>query len=545
MTIKIIAKDLNSSQAIEIIRFCNKIILNGNYGSYTSNDQKLSIVLHLKELSSEIVKILSSLEQNIIEFSCGPTEVEVSEDFGITEISGTNSEKQPNEQLELVFENTDEIQAEIEAKTETEAETETEIIADETNDDSKCEEQNNQESPIVSEPKAVNVGKQAVLEMFKDVSYPKNPEEIADEVIKHLHLEKHFYKKSLNNISKAVIAFVKAPVKPTSCIKLQELLDFNLYCQTTTKLNFITRKAFSHYNTSVTFLECLTYLCEKLSGNSEESEDSNDSEEVILSPPEKPPDKKLKTPGDLIEFIYALDPEFSIAERIQKLVDFMGLNDFEKYNRLTVEKCFVSIITNRTTNLEELFSFDPSLKRYSTSRGAMKVLIRFIGNFFKKDVNEDFVIEFFKDLINNFSESFAVKHLQKKSVSFKKTSFNEEKEQIRQEPGELRCFPKNKEFDAFIRKEVKNKKLNRMQKVIKILKYMEVQKLPKATSKTICKVCCNPNVLYFRNPGYMENIPTAEIEIVENFVNNFAKTLKYDAKYIRLQNFFTSLRLLL
>lgn len=526
MTIKIVAKDLPSSQTLDVIRICNKVILSGNYGSYNSDNGKFTIVFHLKELSPEITQIFSSLEEYVIEFSCSPTEVEITETFSATENSDVSSEEQPN--------NEPDSQSNDESVVPTENEVEN---TDEDKTDFTCKNQVELETTTVADAKG------AVFEMFKDVEGTKNAEEISNEVIKHLNLENHFYAKSLDNISKIIVAFVKAPVKPNNFAKLQKLLDFKVWATTITKLNSITRESFKQYNISITFLECLEYVCEKVG---EEHEESNDTEEVILSPPEKPPDKQIKTPKDLIEFITSLDPEFSIAERIKKLVDFMGLQDFEKYNQLTVEKCFVSIITNKKTNLEELFSLDQSLKQYSTAHGATKVLIRFIGNFFMTEVNEDFVIEFFKDLINNFSGSFAVKHnIPQKSFSFKKSNFNEEKEEIKQEPGELRCFPKNPEFDTFIRKEVRYKKLSRLQKVTKILKYMGINKLPKDTSKTVLKICCNSNVLYYRFPGYVENIPANEIKIVEEFVNDFAKKLKSDAKYIRLQNFFTSLRLLL
>lgn len=529
MTIKIVAKDLPSSQTLDVIRICNKVILSGNYGSYNSDNGKFTIVFHLKELSPEITQIFSSLEEYVIEFSCSPTEVEITETFSAIENLDANFEEQPNN--EAGSQSNDESVVATESKVE---------IVNADPDESKAATSLEQ---IESKVATITNAKEAVFEMFKDVEGTKNAEEISNEVIKHLNLESNFYKKSLDNISKIIVAFVKAPVKPNNFAKLQKLLDFKVWATTITKLNSITRESFKQYNISITFLECLEYVCEKVG---EEHEESNDTEEVILSPPEKPPDKQIKTPKDLIEFITSLDPEFSIAERIKKLVDFMGLQDFEKYNQLTVEKCFVSIITNKKTNLEELFSLDQSLKQYSTAHGATKVLIRFIGNFFMTEVNEDFVIEFFKDLINNFSGSFAVKHnIPQKSFSFKKSNFNEEKEEIKQEPGELRCFPKNPEFDTFIRKEVRYKKLSRLQKVTKILKYMGINKLPKDTSKTVLKICCNSNVLYYRFPGYVENIPANEIKIVEEFVNDFAKKLKSDAKYIRLQNFFTSLRLLL
>ena len=258
MTIKIVAQNLTSEVTEKLISLCSTLILEkGNYGDFTSCNSKFTTTLHLRELYPEIRDMMTLIKHNITEFYCGQTEMEITENFGLGEINVTDSK-----------EKTVEVETTAEAKTE--AKTKTEFEA---NTEPETEPETQTETETESEEKAETVidEKQAVLLLFEDVNGKKSSKEISDEVINHLHMKDHFYKKSFNNISSMIEAYAKAPIKPSSLTGLQNLVDFQIYYQTYTKLNSITKQVFMEkYNIEVSFLQCLFYVCEKLANDSDD-----------------------------------------------------------------------------------------------------------------------------------------------------------------------------------------------------------------------------------------------------------------------------------
>lgn len=531
MTIKIVAQDLRSDTTLRLIQLCNNLILEEkNYGSYTIENGKFSITLHLKKSYSNLIDMMDLLDKYITSFCCGPTEMTLED-----------SSKNIDTKEVILDEPIVTVENESEKSTETSAEPT--VIS---NDIAEPEE-----NPILEEldskkDEHIDVidAKQAVYLMFDDVSGKESVEEIADKVINRLNLNKLFYKKTISEISKMIKAYLKADTKPKSMNQLRSLNDFKVLSAQAAKINKAATATFTEkYGISVTFLQCLLYVSEKFPCNSsnvessDDSENSKDPEEVILQPPEKPPDdevvKPYKEPPNLLEFIQTLDPSSQLKVKVKQLVDFMGLQEFKKYNQATVERLFYSIISNKETNLNNLFELDSSLKKYSTARGSIMVLKKFIGNFFMMEIDEDFVIEFFKDLINNFSEYFSLKKSSESKFVFVK---NNSEKSIKQTPGELYCFPKNEKFDTYIRKEIKYQRLRKTNKIRKILKYMGIAKLPSNNSKLIYKICCG---LFVSNVEKLYPLPT--IEIVERFINDFAKQLNPDAKFVTLQSFLNCL----
>lgn len=562
MTIKIVAQNLTSEVTEKLISLCNTLILEkGNYGEFTSSDSKFTTTLHLRELYPEIRDMMTLIKQNITEFYCGQTEMEINETFGLSEINVTDSEEKT--ETETVFESETEIEVKTENASESEtntatkddatAETKTTTTTDFNTEveatnitETEVESKVNAETAIESEekPEAVIDEKQAVLLLFEDVNGKKSPKEISDEVTEHLHLKDHFYKKSFYNISSMIEAYAKAPIKPSSLTGLQKLVHFNLYYQTYTKLNSITKQVFMEkYNIEISFLQCLFYVCEKLAND---SDDNEYVEEVVLIPPEKPPDSEStiepkKSFANLCTFIESLDSHMTLADKINKLVNFMGLQEFEKHNRNTVERLFYSIFSYKETDLNMLFNSDPSLKKISTAEGSIMVIKRFIGKFFSKTVSEDFVIEFFNNLLNNYSEYFTT--IKSSPCSKPRVAKKVSKTKAYQEHGELRSFPKNEEFDTFIRKNVKFQRFSKLKKIHKILKYMGINNLPKDNSKIIYKICCDLTIINFRSSLYFEKLCTPEdTKIIETFINDFAKQLKPDANFITLTDFLNDLK---
>ena len=105
----------------------------------------------------------------------------------------------------------------------------------------------------------------------------------------------------------------------------------------------------------------------------------------------------------------------------------------------------------------------------------------------------------------------------------------------KQEPSLIKCFPKHKEFDSFL-KTVFASNRYRKYKVQNILNYMGLENLSKSEIKVINKICIkNLYMFNFYNPE--QNYTEEEKIILESFVNNFAKSLKEDANFVSLKSF--------
>lgn len=543
MTIKIVAQDPKQYQPVDVIRLCNKIILQkGNYGSYTCKDKILTITLHLKDLPQEVNQIMAMLEDCITDFSCSPNEVNVTETFGSDEDFTITTPIDGNGEISSDSVNESESTPASESKEITEDEEKPYSEAEEISKVTETSKIEFLDEEKTDSKQMVSDLKDAVYEMFSDVDKTLTPDEFSDIVISKLHLKDHFYAKSLDGIKKVIVAYAKTQNKPKTLLKLQDLVDFTIYGPKTTKLNNVTKTIFTEqYNVNATFLEFLFYACEKCKP---ESLDEPVPEEVILQPPEKPPDKKvskkpLGTPSELIQFILDLDPDMYLIEKTKKIVDFMGLEKFQKYSQKTIERLFYSILSHKETDIEKLFSIDLSLKILSTVTGSKAVLKRFIGAFFGTDANEDFVITFFKDLINNFQICYSPEK-KPSPATFRFKNKNLENK-VYQEPGELACFPKNDDFDSYIKKSVKHKKGNKIVKIHKILKYMKYNQCPSKEVKIIYKTCCN--LILIDNLSSLDKLcTTSDKEIIEKFLNDFAKSLKPDAKFVKLYDFLWCLK---
>lgn len=557
MTISFATQGMPVKASVQVIRLCNTIILKKGYGSYTAEDRRFSAILYLNETTDEINQIMSLIEEYVVEFSRVPNETEVNEAFDEcdTRVDTTaeaeveaEADTDVDVDADVDVQNQDKYEdgetVKLEAKMESSTETESKTQAELKNEEEDHSPENKSDNADTAITKTVFTKQEAVDEFLKDEKGERSPEEIAKLVINNLYLASYFRDTSIEGISHIIINYVGLGEKPKSFNQIKKAIgNVPLNTQRQTKLNAVTKELFERrYGVTISFPELLYYVCEKISTRKDESSDESEPEEVILEPLERPPNKEEKSekigrPEELPEFIQSFNPDIGLRERTKELVNFMGLPRFETTSKTIVERLFFSIIFNKETNLERLFNIDISLKKLTTAIGAMKILKNFIGAFFQITVDDEFVDEFFKDLINNFSTAFSVKAKVPIRFQFKVQNLDFK---VKQEPGELKCFPKNEDFDSFVKK-VRHQRNKPIDKIRKILIYMKYNKESKEDAKIIYKTCTN---LILIESYYAVDKLCQEHDqnVVISFINKFAKSLNKDAKFVKLSEFLKSLK---
>ena len=555
MFIKIVTQGLPSKTTIEVVRLCNTIILEKGYGSYSMEDRKFKVILYLEEMVDEVNRILTLAEEYVIKFTRIPNKVEAEKIITTCQsVKENNPNSKPDFSIRNKVEEDCNEKNEVSTKLEDnggqviEKSLDSELLEDSQSTqpnerhetvDSMCENPN--EDIHECNKKTVQ---EATYELFADVEGQKTSEELPSVVIEKLHLDAYFTTKSINLISQIIVAFANAEIKPKSFSKLQRLTGLNIYSQKVSKLNGIVDELFKRkFGVKTNSLEILKYACEKLSIKKEETSDESEPEEVIIEPLERPPNEgdtfqntDVGNSAGLPDFLQNLDTNLSIRERIKQLVSYMGLKKLETTDQPIVDKVFFSIIFNKDTNLERLFNIDISLKRVSTAQGATRLLKKFIGEFYEMNVDEKFVNEFFKDLINNYPTTFEIKR--KSPIQFQVTKKHSVEEE--QENGELTCFPKNEEFDSYINN-VKYGRGRKIQKILKIIKYMKYDEESKEDARIIYKTCTN--LMLIENLYSLEKyVKKSNRDIIERFLNKFAKKLNTSAKTVKLKDFLHGLR---
>ena len=344
-------------------------------------------------------------------------------------------------------------------------------------------------------------------------------------------------KKTYNNYIALTTMYVKAETKPKSFTALCKAANKSIAPTTVKKVNLLIQKKFG-LNTFMDFLKTMPNLAD-------EDTDVAEPEEVILEKPKKPPKKpkisinkedvindKMK---NLDYTIRHIPKNIPLSEKAQLLLKKMGLQSFEKDNRNFVKKIFGSILFFRESNIEKLFERDMSLKRFGTLTQAESVLKNFLEKFFKISITHEDVEKFSEDLIIKF---FGATEKPQKNNSTSAIS-TDKKQNTKQSCGFFKCFPKHDKFDNFL-KGICLSRGTRKNKVAKILDYMGLQKLPNNEIEIIEKLCLKHlYMLEFYNPEQYYTVE--EKEILERFVNDFAKTLSENANFISLKAFIKEL----
>lgn len=399
--------------------------------------------------------------------------------------------------------------------------------------------------------------KDAVFDLFHEDLTSKTPEEISELVAQKLKFKELFRKIiPYKTVIKWIVTFINLEgYHPKTFKDLYSRGDIKPNSQLQRKINDKTKSIFlEKYNVNVSFIECMRIICEKR--DKKEDEGISEPDEVIIEPLERPPNQDALNADEeeeestanmseedrfrrLKKIIKGFSPDMNSTEMMNVIVNHMGLEYFEKYNQETVKKIFRSIIQNREVNILILFEKDISLKSFSTAEGALKVCRRFVAQYLCKTEQEVDVEKFLEDLLGFFPIT-PKSHLKKMPLkSIIKRNSSEKTQKTKQQPGQISCFPENKEFDIFLRKVIYGKGAKKG-KVRQILKYMGIEKLPEKEAKIVEKMCIkNLYIFSFYKP---ENYYTKEEEqIVLKFINDFARTLKEDANLVNYKTFLTAL----
>lgn len=412
----------------------------------------------------------------------------------------------------------------------------------------------------VVETVKIFTAKNAVFDLFQEDLTSKTPEEIAELVTKKLNFRGLFRKITpYETTIKWIVTFINLEEHPKSFNDLYSRGGITYNPQLQKKINDKTQSVFlEKYNVKVSFIECMRIICEKR--DKKEDEGISEPDEVIIEPLERPPNQNALNANEeeeestvnlseedelrrLKKIIKGFGPDMNPTEMMKVIVNHMGLEYFEKYNQETVKKIFRSIIQNREVNILILFEKDISLKNFSTAEGALRVCRRFVARYLCKTEQEVDVEKFLENLLSFFPIT-PKSHLKKMPLkSIIKRNSSEKTQKTKQQPGQISCFPKNKEFDIFLRKVIYGKGAKK-EKIKQILKYMGIGKFPEKEAKIVEKMCIkNLYIFSFYKP---ENYYTKEEEqIVLKFINDFAKTLKEDANLVNYKTFLTALNKLL
>lgn len=503
MTIKIVAKGICRTFLDTALDHYDATIDMGFNGSYSiSYDEKnenfeLDLTLEVDSMIPEVRKMRKTLRQYITDFECTgnvvtnskPIAVE-NETETVEEKSTTSSEESPT--VEAVMQEVKEVLPEV-----------------------------------------------SISLFFQDIS-GNNIEEVSDKAIDLLFNSTFRHGKTFDTFKTLISSYAKADTKPKSFNALCVMANKKVSPTTVKKVNQLIQQRFGIN----TFMEFLKYLPKF----AEDETTPSDPEEVILEKPKKPPKRKniAKVPiskeelintkmKNLDYYIKSIPKNTTITESVKLLISKMNTPYRKNDNLNFIKKLFCSVLFFKEASIEKLFNQDVTLKRFGTLAGAKSILKELLEKFFKTDITNEDLEKFFHELILSFfgttkesltNISVSQEHIVKKTNS-------------KQNPGVMRCFPKNEKFDNFL-KVIFCSKSSRKSKVKRILDYMGLKNLSSNEIEIIEKLCIKHlYMLEFHNPE--QNYTEQEKIILEEFVNNFAKTLVENANFITLKEFIREL----